>query len=112
MPAVGDIEYTFKHALTQEVASNSVLNERRRHLHERTGAAIELLYADRLEDHVNELAHHYGRSTNIEKAVEYLSMAANMGHVHPERIEQRGETIASVQSNFALIDEYQYIRLA
>jgi uncharacterized protein (DUF362 family) len=43
--------------------------------------------------------------------VDYLRMAADLGHVHPERIEQRGETIASVQSNFALIDEFQHIRL-
>ena len=35
-PAVGDTEYIFKHALTQEVAYNSVLMERRKHLHERT----------------------------------------------------------------------------
>ena len=58
-PAVGDIEYTFKHALTQEVAFGSVLNERRKELHRRTAAAIESLYADRLEDRYAELAHHY-----------------------------------------------------
>src|SRR5215472_3654661 len=50
-PTVGDVEYEFKHALTQEVAYNSVLAERRRFLHERTGAAVESLYADRLDDH-------------------------------------------------------------
>jgi uncharacterized protein (DUF362 family) len=43
--------------------------------------------------------------------VDYLRMAADLGHVHPERIEQRGETIASVHSNFALIDEFQQLRL-
>ena len=37
-PAVGDTEYIFKHALTQEVAYNSVLIERRKHIHERTAA--------------------------------------------------------------------------
>ena len=41
--------------------------------------------------------------------VDYLRMAADMGHVHPERIEQRGETVASVQSNFALIEEFQHL---
>jgi uncharacterized protein (DUF362 family) len=44
--------------------------------------------------------------------VDYLSMAADLGHVHPGRIEQRGETVASVQSNFALIEEFQHLRLA
>jgi uncharacterized protein (DUF362 family) len=44
--------------------------------------------------------------------VQYLRLAADLGHVHPERIDQRGETIASVQTNFALIDEYKSLRLA
>jgi tetratricopeptide (TPR) repeat protein len=71
-PAFPDIEYTFKHALTQEVAYNSVLTERRRLLHERTAQSIEELFADRLDDHLTELAHHFERSGNVPKAVEYL----------------------------------------
>jgi predicted ATPase len=96
-PAVGDVEYTFKHALTQEVASNSVLNERRKHLHERTGAAIESLYADRLDDHVNELAHHYERSTNIEKAVEYLSMAGRRASQRAAHLEAIGNLSSGLE---------------
>ena len=74
-PAVGDTEYVFKHALTQEVTYNSVLIERRQQLHERTGAALETLYANAVEDHLAELAHHYGRAANADKAVEYLTRA-------------------------------------
>jgi class 3 adenylate cyclase/tetratricopeptide (TPR) repeat protein len=74
-PAVGDTEYVFKHALTQEVAYNSVLTERRQQLHECTGAALETLYASTVEEHLAELAHHYGRSANPGKAVEYLTRA-------------------------------------
>jgi class 3 adenylate cyclase/tetratricopeptide (TPR) repeat protein len=70
-PAVGDTEFIFKHALTQEVAYNSVLQERRKLIHERIGAAAEALYADRIEDHIVELARHYVRSANPAKAVEY-----------------------------------------
>jgi uncharacterized protein (DUF362 family) len=44
--------------------------------------------------------------------VEYLRMAADLGHVHPARIEQRGETVASVRTNFALIEEFSGLRLA
>jgi tetratricopeptide (TPR) repeat protein len=73
--AITDIEYTFKHALTQEVAYNSVLIERRRLLHERAAQSIEALYPDRLEDHLTELAHHFDRSGNVPKAVEYLGRA-------------------------------------
>jgi class 3 adenylate cyclase/tetratricopeptide (TPR) repeat protein len=70
--ALGETEYTFKHALTQEVAYNSVLMERRRLLHERTGEAIEALFKDRIDDHLAELAHHYSRTASTRKAVEYL----------------------------------------
>ena len=75
-PSISDVEYIFKHALTQEVAYNSVLVERRRHLHQSVGQAIELLYAGSLDDHLADLAHHFSRSGNREKAVEYLRRAA------------------------------------
>jgi class 3 adenylate cyclase/predicted ATPase len=74
-PALGDTEYIFKHALTQEVSYNSVLLERRKQLHERIGAAIEALYANSIEDHLDELAHHYSRSGNAPKALEYHERA-------------------------------------
>ena len=51
-------EYTFKHALTHEVAYGSLLQERRRTLHARIVAAMEGLYADHLVEHVDRLAHH------------------------------------------------------
>jgi predicted ATPase len=74
-PALPDVEYTFKHSLTLEVAYNSVLTERRQALHERIGAAIESIYAERLDDHLTELAHQYRRAGNLEKAIEYLRQA-------------------------------------
>ncbi|MGB9380897.1 adenylate/guanylate cyclase domain-containing protein [Candidatus Binatus sp.] len=74
-PAIGDSEYTFKHALTQEVSYNSVLMERRRQLHGRIGAALEGLYTNSIDDHLDELAHHYGRSGNSAKALDYLESA-------------------------------------
>ncbi len=74
-PTFPEPEYTFKHALTQEVAYNSLLLERRRVLHERTAQAIETLFHSQLEDHYSELAHHYSRSGNTQKAVEYLRLS-------------------------------------
>jgi class 3 adenylate cyclase/tetratricopeptide (TPR) repeat protein len=74
-PAFPDPEYSFKHALTQEVAYNSVLVERRKLLHERAGAAMEALYEGRLDDHLSELARNYQRSGNTVKALEYLQRA-------------------------------------
>ena len=76
VPAFPESEYTFKHALTQEVAYNSVLIERRREVHERSAAAIEELFAGKLDDHVDTLAYHYSRSGNAPKAVGFLRLAA------------------------------------
>src|SRR5713226_8612205 len=76
-PAAGDVEYTFKHALTHDVAYNSLLTEHRKVLHERTAQAIEELFSERLEDHLTELAHHFDRSGNVPKAVEYLARAGD-----------------------------------
>jgi tetratricopeptide (TPR) repeat protein len=74
-PAFPEPEYIFKHVLTQEVAYGTVLHERRKALHERTAQAMEVLYRANLDEHYSELAHHYSRSGNTEKAVEYLHLA-------------------------------------
>jgi class 3 adenylate cyclase/tetratricopeptide (TPR) repeat protein/ribosomal protein L40E len=74
-PLLTDIEYSFKHALTHEVAYNSLLTQRRKLLHERTGQALESMFAEHLDDHLGELARHYQRSGNTPKAIEYLQHA-------------------------------------
>ncbi len=75
-PTFGGAEYTFKHALTHEVAYNSLLAERRRATHERTARAIETLYAGHLEDHLSELAHHFMMSNDATMALQYAHLAA------------------------------------
>jgi len=80
-PAFPDIEYVFKHALTQEVAYDSVLMERRKLVHERTGIAIEEMYTQQLEERVPVLAYHFSHSANMEKAISYLMWAAHLAHV-------------------------------
>jgi predicted ATPase len=74
-PAFPEVEYTFKHAPTQEVALNSLLIERRKLLHERAGQALESMFAEQLDDHLGDLAHHYTRSDNVSKAVEFRGRA-------------------------------------
>jgi class 3 adenylate cyclase/tetratricopeptide (TPR) repeat protein len=74
-PVPGDTEFVFKHALTQEVAYSLLLIERRKELHERVGYSTETLFAHKLDDHVDALAHHYSHSDNANKAIEYLSRA-------------------------------------
>jgi tetratricopeptide (TPR) repeat protein len=72
-----ELEYMFKHALTQEVAYNSLLLKRRRGIHEKIGEAVEELYPDRLEEFYEVLAHHYSRGQNSEKAYQYLKLSGN-----------------------------------
>ena len=70
-----DLEYTFKHALTHDVAYAGLLGERRRALHAAVVAAIERLHADRLVEHVERLAHHARQGEVWDKAVRYLRQA-------------------------------------
>jgi class 3 adenylate cyclase/tetratricopeptide (TPR) repeat protein len=70
-----DLEYTFKHALTHEVAYGSLLSDRRRALHARIVEVIERQSADRLAEQVERLAHHAVRGEVWEKAVTYLRQA-------------------------------------
>jgi class 3 adenylate cyclase/tetratricopeptide (TPR) repeat protein len=69
--------YTFKHALTHEVACGSLLHERRRALHARIVEALEALAGDRLDDHVDCLAHHALRGEAWEQALVYGLQAGN-----------------------------------
>ena len=110
-PTVGDIEYTFKHALTLQVAYNSMLTDRRKSLHERVATAIEALYNDHIDDWVDVLAHHYGRTTNTAKTVEYLFLSG-------QRAAQRSafeQGVASLKQALELLhglpEDRQRIRL-
>ena len=70
-----DLQYTFKHSLTHEVAYSGVLHEHRRHVHARVVDAIETLYGERLGEQVERLAHHAVRGALRRKAVHYLRQA-------------------------------------
>jgi tetratricopeptide (TPR) repeat protein len=67
--------YIFKHALTQEVAYNSLLLKRRDEIHKKIAQAIEVSHTKRLEEYYELLAYHYVRSDDKQKAVEYLHLA-------------------------------------
>jgi class 3 adenylate cyclase/tetratricopeptide (TPR) repeat protein len=70
-----DIEYTFKHALTHDVAYRNVLQDRRRLLHTKIVDAVETLYSGRLTEQVERLGHHAFQGEAWEKAVPYLHQA-------------------------------------
>jgi predicted ATPase/class 3 adenylate cyclase len=96
-PAFPEVEYSFKHALTQEVAYNSVLIERRKVLHERIAQAMEALFHSRLEDYYGDLAHHYTRSGNTQKAVEYLQLAGQQAGQRSAYIEAIGHLTTALE---------------
>ncbi|MHC4423659.1 MAG: hypothetical protein ACYSWR_03175, partial [Planctomycetota bacterium] len=71
-----ELEYTFKHALSQEVAYRSLPLEKRRQYHGHIADALEVLFADRLHEKLELLAYHYQQSGNAEKALGYLMASA------------------------------------
>ena len=76
-----DLEYTFKHALTHEVAYASLLHDRRRPARpdrRRGRAAVR----DRLNEHIERLAHHAVRAETWDKAVVYLREAGTKALRH------------------------------
>ena len=70
-----ELQYTFKHSLTHDVAYAGLLHERCRELHALIVGVIENLYADRLNDQVERLADHSRRGQLHEKAIRYLRQA-------------------------------------
>jgi len=71
-----DLEYIFKHALTQQVAYSSLLLKKRKEVHESIGRAIEALYPNRLDEFYEALAFHFKNGTSVDKAILYLTKAA------------------------------------
>jgi predicted ATPase len=70
-----ELEYIFKHALTQEVVYNSLLLKRRKEIHGKIGKAIEQIYAERLEEFYEMLAYHFVQGEVWDKAITYLRQA-------------------------------------
>jgi DNA-binding NtrC family response regulator/tetratricopeptide (TPR) repeat protein len=77
-----ELAYTFKHALTHEVAYESLQPEQRRTLHAQIIGAIETLYPEGLDEQVEQRAHHAFRAELWDKAVAYLRQAAGKASAH------------------------------
>jgi len=95
-----ELEYTFKHALTHDVAYASLVADRKRALHAVIVGVMERLYADRLDERVGELAHHAFRGELWDKAVIYLRRA---GHRAVARSASR-EAIACFERALAALE--------
>ena len=85
-----DAIYRFKHALIQEVVYESMLRHQSREFHERVARVIEELYADRLNEQSNILAHHFSHAEHWDKAVHYGSQSA-------QQAAQLGQLLEALQ---------------
>jgi class 3 adenylate cyclase/tetratricopeptide (TPR) repeat protein len=72
---VPELEYIFKHHLTQQAAYNGLLRRERRLFHRQVAEARERLFSDRIEEQLGLLAHHWERAGERERAIEYLRRA-------------------------------------
>jgi class 3 adenylate cyclase/tetratricopeptide (TPR) repeat protein len=94
-----DLEYTFKHALTHEVAYGSLVLERRRVLHARIVEAIERHYPNRLTEQIERLGHHALRGEMWGKAVTYLRQAGAKAFAR----SANREAVASFEQSLAAL---------
>jgi DNA-binding SARP family transcriptional activator/class 3 adenylate cyclase/tetratricopeptide (TPR) repeat protein len=78
---VPEREYAFKHVLTQEAAYNSLLRGERRACHRQVAETLERLYAERIEEYLGLLAHHWERAEESERAMDYLVRAGDQARV-------------------------------
>jgi tetratricopeptide (TPR) repeat protein len=92
--------YVFRHALTQEVAYQSLAPGRRRVLHARAARALEAQYADRLAEVYDRVAHHYTRAEEATRAIHYLVRSAEKSarsYAHTEAVGALQAALGFVQ---------------
>ncbi|HTD76618.1 MAG TPA: AAA family ATPase, partial [Chloroflexota bacterium] len=102
-----EVEYTFEHALTQEMAYQSLLSSRVRELHRRVGQAMERIFAYRLGEYYPIVAEHFRSGEDWEKTAEYEILAGNQAaamfapeaRVHYERALDALQHLKSTPEN-------------
>jgi len=107
--------FVFKHALTQEVAYETLFEGRRRALHAAAGRALESLYAERLEEVYDRLAHHYAKTDEAPKAVDYLARFAGRAagmHAHGDAARALEEALEHVRRLRAGEQDRRLVELA
>ena len=100
-------EYHFRHPLIHDVVYHSLLPEDRAALHGKTGKAIETIHTEKLDDYTDLLAHHYGYSDNVEKALEYLILAGDNARKQASYWEALDYYGIAMQKAERLSDEHQ-----
>ncbi len=96
-PKTGKRSYSFRHVITSDAIYGTLLRRERKELHAAVGAAIETVYADRIDEYIELLAHHYSWSANLERALHYLILAgqkASRAYVNTQAREHYEQALA------------------
>jgi class 3 adenylate cyclase/tetratricopeptide (TPR) repeat protein len=72
-----ELEYIFRNIITQEVAYNSLLFNRRKEIHGSVGKAIEKMYPSRIEEFYEVIAYHFSKSKHHKSAFKYLKLSGD-----------------------------------
>jgi len=99
---IPELEYIFKHQLTQEAAYNGLLKKDRRIYHRQVAEALERLYPERIEEQAGLLAHHWERAEEPEKAIAYLLRAGDQARL----AYANEEAIGYYHRSLALLDSF------
>lgn len=107
-----EVEYAFKHPLTQEVAYTSQLESRRTELHRSVARGIEALEADKLEERAALLAYHYEQAGESLTAAEWYERAAvTAGFDSPLESSRHWERVAAVLQSAPVSEKSTVLRL-
>ncbi|MBV7338078.1 AAA family ATPase [Chloroflexi bacterium TSY] len=106
--SIPEEEYSFKHILVQEAIYNSLPQSARDRLHLQVACAFEAIYADQLEEIYEQLAYHYNRSQQVDKAIIYQLAAGNKSR----RAYLNDEAIAAFQTALQQITQLAQDRQA
>jgi class 3 adenylate cyclase/predicted ATPase len=93
--------YTFKHALVQDVAHQSLLKSTRQHYHQRIAHVLEATFPATVDQQPELLAHHYTQASLTAKAVHYwyhASQSAVQRSAHVEAISHLRQGLALLQT--------------
>ena len=93
--------YVFKHALTQDVVYESLLESRRRALHAAAGRSLEAFHHERLDDAVDRLAYHYSKAGDAPKAISYLVRSADKA----ARVYANSDAVKALQDALGMVGE-------
>jgi tetratricopeptide (TPR) repeat protein len=109
-----ELEYIFRHALTQEVAYSNLLLQRRKEFHKLAAEAMEKLYAETLQEHLGPLAFHFYRAEAWEKAFKYLTAAgerARSAYATREAIDYFDKAVEVSRKIPEAVSKEQFMRL-